>query len=92
MDPRTISPLDKETILNSVEKTGRVVIAYEAVKTGGIGSEIAAIIAEEALDYLDAPIKRVGAPFTPMPFSKPLEEFYLPNSEHIIRAVKEITS
>jgi len=91
VDPRTISPLDKETILNSVKKTGRIVLAQEAVKTGGFGSEIAAIIAEEALDYLDAPIKRVGAPFTPIPFSRPLEEFYLPNSEDIIRAVKEIT-
>lgn len=92
VDPRTISPLDKETILNSVKKTGRVVLAQEAVKTGGFGSEIAAIIAEEALDYLDAPVKRVGAPFTPVPFSKPLEEFYLPNSEDIIRAVKEVIS
>ena len=92
VDPRTISPLDKETILNSVKKTGRVVIAQEAVKIGGFGSEIAAIIAEEALDYLDAPIKRVGAPFTPTPFSKPLEEFYLPNSEDIIRAIKDIIS
>ena len=92
VDPRTISPLDKETILNSVKKTGRVVIAQEAVKTGGFGSEIAAIIAEEALDYLDAPVKRVGAPFAPMPFSKPMEKFCLPNSEDIIRAVKEIIS
>jgi len=90
VDPRTITPLDKETILNSVEKTGRVVIAQESVKTCGFGSEIAAIIAEEAFDYLDAPIKRVGAPFTPIPFSKPLEEFCLPNSEDIIQAVKEI--
>ncbi len=92
VDPRTITPLDKETILNSVKKTGRVVIAHEAVKTGGFGGEIAAIIAEEALDYLDAPVKRVGAPFTPIPFSKPLEKFYLPNSEDIIKAVKEIVS
>jgi len=92
VDPRTISPLDNETILNSVKKTGRVVIAQEAVKTGGFGSEIAAIIAEEAIDYLDAPVKRVGAPFTPMPFSKPLEEFYLPSSKDIIRAIKEIIS
>ena len=65
-------------------------IAQEAVKTCGFGSEIAAIIAEEALDCLDAPIKRVGAPFTPIPFSKPLEEFYLPNSGGIIQALKEI--
>lgn len=92
VDPRTLSPLDKETILSSVEKTGRVVIAHEAVKTGGFGGEIAAIIADEAFDYLDAPIKRVGAPFTPVPFSKPEEDFYLPNSEDIVKAVKEIVA
>ena len=90
IDPRTITPLDKETILNSVKKTGRLVIAHEAVKTGGFGSEIAAIIAEEGFDYLDAPVKRIGAAFAPIPFSKPLEEFCLPTGEDIIRAVKEI--
>lgn len=90
VDPRTITPLDKDTILNSVKKTGKVVIAHEAVKTMGFGAEIAAIIADEAFDYLDAPIKRVGAPFTPVPFSKPLEEFYLPSSDDIVAAVKEI--
>ena len=91
IDPRTISPLDKEAILDSVKKTGRLVIAQEAVTTCGFGSEIAAIIAEEAMDYLDAPIKRVGARFTPLAFSKPMEDFCLPNSESIVRAVKEIT-
>lgn len=90
VDPRTITPLDKDTILNSVKKTGKVVIAHEAVKTMGFGAEVAAIIADEAFDYLDAPIKRVGAPFTPVPFSKPLEEFYLPSSDSIVTAVKEI--
>ena len=90
VDPRTLSPLDKETILNSVKKTERLVIVHEAVKTGGFGAEIAAIVAEEAMDYLDAPIKRVGAPFTPVAFSKPLEECYLPSSEGIIKAVKEV--
>lgn len=92
VDPRTISPLDKDTILNSVQKTGKVVIAHEAVKTMGFGAEIAAIIADEAFDYLDAPIKRVGAPSTPVPFSKPLEKAYQPSSDSIIAAVREITS
>ena len=86
--PRTVMPLDKETILNSVRKTSRVVIAHEAVKTSGFGAEIAAVIAEEALG--DVLIRRVGAPFTPVPFSKPLEEFYLPSSESIVKTVKEI--
>jgi pyruvate dehydrogenase E1 component beta subunit len=92
VDPRTISPLDKETILNSINKTSKVVIAHEAVKIGGIGGEIAATIAEEALDFLDAPILRVGAPFTPNPYSKPLEDNYLPSSKDIVAAVKKIVS
>jgi pyruvate dehydrogenase E1 component beta subunit len=92
VDPRTISPLDKETILNSVKKTGHVVIAHEAVKTGGFGAEIAAVIAEEALDWLDAPIQRVGAPFAPLAFSKPLENAYLPNFTNIMDAVKTVLS
>ena len=90
VDPLTISPLDKDTILNSVKKTNKVVVVHEAVKTMGFGAEIAAIIAEEAFDYLDAPIKRIGAPFVPVPFSKPLEKSYLPSSDSIIAAVKEI--
>lgn len=92
VDPRTLSPLDKETILNSVRKTGRLVIAQEAVKTGGFGGEIAAMVMEEAFDYLDAPIKRVGAPFAPVSFCPPLEKFYLPGEEEIITAAREVMS
>lgn len=90
LDPRTLVPLDREAILNSVKKTGRVIIVHEAPVIGGIGGEIAAIIAEEAFYSLDAPIKRVGAPFTPVPASPILEKFYLPNAEKIVRAAKEI--
>jgi pyruvate dehydrogenase E1 component beta subunit len=90
LDPRTLVPLDREAILNSVKKTGRVIIVHEAPVSGGIGGEIAAIIAEEAFYSLDAPIKRVGAPFTPVPASPILEKFYLPNAEKIVRATKEI--
>lgn len=90
IDPRTISPLDMETITNSVKKTSRLVIVHEAVKSFGIGAEIAASIAEQAFDYLDAPIKRVGAPFTPVPISPPEEKAYMPNADRIIAAVKEI--
>jgi pyruvate dehydrogenase E1 component beta subunit len=91
VDPRTISPLDKEAILNSVRKTGRLVIAHEAVKAFGIGAEIAAMIQEEAFDSLDAPIKRVGAAFAPLPVSRPMEDRCLPWSKDIVQAVKQIT-
>lgn len=90
VDPRTLVPLDKEAIVNSVKKTGRVVIVSEDCKTAGVSAEIAAIIAEEALDYLDAPIKRVAEPDTPIPFSPPLEQFVIPDEKKIIKAVKEI--
>lgn len=88
IDPRTLVPLDTDAIIDSVKKTHRVVIAHEAVKTGGAGGEIAAQIAELAFDYLDAPIIRVGAPYTPVPFSAPLEEAFLPNTDDILAAVR----
>jgi pyruvate dehydrogenase E1 component beta subunit len=90
VDPRTISPFDKETVMNSVKKTGKVVIAHEAVKIGGIGAEISATIMEEALNFLEAPVMRVGAPFGPAPYSKPLEDSYPPSSDDIITAVKQV--
>lgn len=90
IDPRTITPLDTETIKKSVEKTGRLIIVHEAVKIGGVGAEIAAMVQEDLFDYLDAPIQRVAAPFTPVPYSTPLENFYLPNEDDIIHSVKKI--
>ena len=90
VDPRTLVPLDKETIINSVKKTGRVVIVTEDCKTAGVSAEIAAVIAEKALDYLDAPIKRVANPDVPIPFSPPLESFVIPDEKRIIEAVKEV--
>lgn len=90
IDPRTLVPFDKETLFQSVEKTGRLVIVHEAVKTGGFGGEIAAMVAEECFDVLDAPIKRVAAPFTPIPFATGLETAFIPNEEKIIEAVKAI--
>jgi pyruvate/2-oxoglutarate/acetoin dehydrogenase E1 component len=90
VDPRTLTPLDKKRITNSVKKTGRVVIVSEDCKTAGVSAEIAAMIAEEAIDYLDAPIMRVTAPDTPIPFSPPLEQFIIPNEKTIIEAVKEV--
>lgn len=90
LDLVSLYPLDMDSILTSVEKTGRIVIAHEAVETGGFGGEIAARLADEAFDYLDAPIKRVGAPFTPVPFSAVLERHYQPDEERIIKAVKSL--
>ena len=90
IDPRTLSPLDMETILTSVRKTTRAVVAHEAVRTCGIGAEIAARISDEAFDYLDAPVKRVGAPFTPVPFAPVLEDLYLPGKAEILTAVRDI--
>jgi len=90
LDPRTLVPLDKEAILKSVEKTGKLVIVHEAVKTGGFGGEIAALVADEGFDLLNAPIKRVTAPDTPIPFSPVLERAYLPDEGKIVAAVKAL--
>ncbi len=90
IDPRTIAPLDKKTILESVKKTGRLVIAEEGCVTGGFGAEVAAIAAKEAFDYLDAPIERVGAPDTPVPFAPELEQAYIPGEEEIERAIRTV--
>jgi pyruvate dehydrogenase E1 component beta subunit len=90
IDLRTLVPLDKECILQSVAKTGKLVIVHEAVRTGGFGGEIAAIVAEEGFDSLDAPVKRVTAPDTPVPFAPVLEAAYLPSEAKIVQAVKEL--
>jgi pyruvate dehydrogenase E1 component beta subunit len=90
IDPRALLPLDKATLLASVKKTGRIVIVSEDCKTAGVSAEIAAVVAEEAIDYLDAPIKRVAEPDTPIPFSPSLENFVIPDENRIIKAVKEI--
>ncbi|MEM3459352.1 MAG: alpha-ketoacid dehydrogenase subunit beta [Candidatus Bathyarchaeia archaeon] len=90
VDPRTLTPLDKQAIIKSVKKTGRIVIVSEDCKTAGVSAEIAAVVAEEALDYLDAPIIRVAEPDTPIPFSPPLEQYVIPDEKAIIKAVKEV--
>jgi len=90
IDPRTLVPLDKETIVNSVKKTGRAVIVHEAHGVCGIGAEIAFVISELAFDYLDAPIKRVTSAQTPTPYSKKLEQLTVPSPERITAAVKEV--
>jgi len=92
VDPRTLSPLDKNAIVKSVKKTGRLVVVCEDCKTAGVSAEIAAVVAEEALDYLDAPIKRIAEPDTPIPFSPSLEQFVIPNEKSIVQAVKDLVS
>ncbi len=88
IDLRSLQPLDEETILASVEKTGRLVIVHEAPVRGGFGGEVAAVVANRAFGYLDAPIQRVGAPWTPVPFGPVLVEAYTPSENNIVQAVK----
>jgi pyruvate dehydrogenase E1 component beta subunit len=90
IDPRTIQPLDSNTIVESVKKTGRLIVASDDVKSGGIGSEIAAIVVEEAFDSLDAPILRVASADMPIPFSPPLEQAYMANAQKIMEAAKRL--
>lgn len=90
VDLRTLMPMDKETVFNSVKKTNRVIVLYEATRSGGVGSDVSAIIAEEVFDYLDSPILRVSALDTPVPYSPPMEEYYLPQVEDVVRAAKKL--
>jgi len=90
IDLRTLTPLDRQAIVKSVKKTGRIVIVSEDCRTAGVAAEIAAVVAEEALDYLDAPVKRVCEPDTPIPFSPPLEQYVIPDEKIIAKAIKEV--
>jgi acetoin:2,6-dichlorophenolindophenol oxidoreductase subunit beta len=90
IDPRTVSPLDIDAIVNSVKKTGRLVIAHQAYEQGGIGAEIAARVQEEAFDYLDAPIQRVAGKNVPVPYNETLERAALPGKEDVVEAVRRI--
>ena len=90
VDPRCLAPFDKATVFASVRKTHRVVIVEEAAKTGAFGAQIAAWLAEELFDQLDAPIQRVAAKDVPMPFSPPMEEFVIPNAGDVVAAVRRL--
>jgi pyruvate/2-oxoglutarate/acetoin dehydrogenase E1 component len=90
IDLRTLLPLDREAILDSVKKTNRLLVVHEDTRTGGIAGEIAAIVCEEAFGYLDAPFSRVTALDTPVPYSPPLEERFLPNAEKVVAAAREL--
>jgi 2-oxoisovalerate dehydrogenase E1 component beta subunit len=93
IDLRTISPLDKKTVLKSVEKTGKALVVYEDNLTGGFGAEVAAIIAQEAFEFLDGPVTRVASPDVPIsPYASVLEEYLLPNPEKIAKAIRDLAA
>src|SRR5512141_1288866 len=87
VDPRTLQPLDEETLVASVKKTNRAVVAHEAVTRMGFGAEVAAVLQYQAFDWLDAPIERVGARFTPIPFAPVMESFVIPHAETVLEAI-----
>jgi len=90
LDLRSLAPLDRDAVLTTVAKTSRALLLHEATRTGGIGGELAAIIAEEAFEYLDAPIVRVASADTPVPYSPPLEAAFLPNVEKVVAAARRL--
>ena len=90
IDPRSLVPFDRETIIESVKKTGKIVVAEESYKTLGVGAEIGAMLMEQALEYLDRPLRRVAIPDVPIPTAAVLEAFVLPNEEKIYQACREL--
>jgi 2-oxoisovalerate dehydrogenase E1 component beta subunit len=90
VDLRTVMPWDKQAVLESVRKTSKVLVLHEDTRTGGFGAEIAATIAEEAFEDLDAPVKRIAAPDTPVPFSPPLEKAFIPQFDDVVAGLKEL--
>ena len=88
VDPRTLLPLDEESLVASVKKTNRCVVAHEAIVRMGFGAEVAAVIQYQAFDWLDAPIERVGSKFTPLPFAPVMEQFVVPHASDVLDAVR----
>jgi len=89
LDPRTLQPLDEEALIASVKKTNRCVVAHEAITRMGFGAEVAAVVQHGAFDWLDAPIERVGARFTPLPFAPVMEEWCVPHAEDVLAAIRK---
>jgi 2-oxoisovalerate dehydrogenase E1 component beta subunit len=92
IDLRTLAPMDKPAIIESVKRTSKIMVLHEASRTGGIGGEIAATVAEDAFEWLDAPVVRVASIDTPVPYSPPLEEYYLPQLRDVIEAARKLAS
>jgi 2-oxoisovalerate dehydrogenase E1 component beta subunit len=90
VDLRSLVPLDEEAILESVASTGKAIVLHEAPRTGGFGGEVAATVAEKAFEYLEAPVVRVTAPDTPVPYSPPLEQHYLPDRDDVLEAARKL--
>jgi pyruvate/2-oxoglutarate/acetoin dehydrogenase E1 component len=91
LDPRTLQPLDEQAIIESVKKTNRCVVTHEAITRMGFGAEVTAIVQEQAFDWLDAPIERVGAKFAPLPFAPPMEQYIVPHAEDVLNAIRRTT-
>ena len=92
LDLRTLTPWDRASVLRSVEKTSKLLVLHEDTRTGGFGAEIVATVAEEAFEHLDAPIRRIAAPDTPVPFSPPLEKRYIPQVEDVAQGLRELAA
>ena len=92
VDLRTVMPWDKQAVLESARKTSKVLVLHEDTRTGGFGAEIAATIAEEAFESLDAPVKRIAAPDSPVPFSPPLEKAFIPQVETVASGLRELAA
>jgi 2-oxoisovalerate dehydrogenase E1 component beta subunit len=92
VDLRSLKPLDRETVLTSARKTGKIAIVHEAYRSCGIGGELAALIAGEAFEWLDAPLLRIAAPDTPVPYSPPLEDAFRPNAQKILEGLHELAA
>jgi pyruvate/2-oxoglutarate/acetoin dehydrogenase E1 component len=90
LDLRTLLPLDEEAVLATAARTGKVIVLHEATRTGGPGGEVAALIAERVFEYLDAPVVRLAPPDTPVPYSPPLEEAFLPNADRVGKAIRAL--
>jgi 2-oxoisovalerate dehydrogenase E1 component beta subunit len=92
IDLRTLLPLDREAIVATAKKTGKVLVVHEDTRTGGIAGEVTAIVNEEAFEYLDGPVLRVTAPDTPVPYAPTLEDYFLPNAEKVLAAARKLAS